>query len=466
MSKDIIYKYFSEIGIKSQKVELALVGDFRLDATYYSNSDSIIHKIPTEPLSAFCEDIFMGPIFKRDEVLNEKYGVRFFASNEIVSLDPSETFITNQQAESLNLLIKKGMILITGYGTIGSLRIVDSIIEGYAVADNVTRIVPLENMGYIACFLSSKYGQQLLNDYSSGSAVKFIQAASIAKIPVPLLSETIVNATNQNYLKAVSCREEAYELLEKGKQLVYQYNNLPLLAESSYETIDTSFDVVTRFVSSSEFTDEFRLDAHYYNPIAKKAFDNIQYFTQNSSLLSELTSDIIIGKRFKRNYVQSDFGTPFLSGKNIVQIRPTDLKYLSDTEISFIDELLVKQNWTLITCSGTLGRTCFVYNNFENYAASQHILRVVPNDKLIDPAYLYCFLSIDYGYYQVVRNKYGSVIDEIDDKSIENILVPVPNIKQQEEIGNLIRRSYELRAEAINLEDQAQSILAKELIGL
>lgn len=460
-----VEEYFSELDIKYQNVGLALLGDFRLDSSYYSNSDSIIHQIRTKPLSEFCKDVFMGPIFKRDEVSNINYGIRFFASNEIISYDPDESFITSVQAIKLNLLVKKGMILITGYGTIGSVRIVDEIIQDFAVADNVTRIIPFKNIGYIACFLSSKYGHQLLNDYASGSAVQFIQAHSIAKIPIPVLPETIAKEINDLFLNAVKCREQAYLKLEQAKRLVLHYNNLPPLSEAEIETIEPEKEVEIRTVNISEFTSDYRLDAHFYNPMAKKTIDNINQFSPNNLQLQELTSEIILGKRFKRNYVESEHGTPFLSGKNIIQIRPSDLKHLSNTEISFIDELQIKKNWTLITCSGTIGRTCFVYNNYEDYAASQHILRIVPNENLVDAGYLYCFLSTDYGYHQIIRNKYGSVIDEIDDKNMETLIIPVPESNYQKEIGDLVRQAYNLRAEAIKLEDEAQEILTKALTG-
>ena len=455
--------YFKDLDTTYNSVSSVLTGDFRLDSGYYTNIDSVVHLANTEPLSNFCSKVFMGPIFKRTEVHDEKNGVRFFASNEIVSLSPDIAYLLTEQAHKLNLIVRKGMILITGYGTIGSLRIVDDIIDGFAVADNVTRIIPKDNLGYVACFLSSKYGHQLLNDYASGSAVRFIQAPSIAKIPVPVLDAKTVKDIDVKYLSAVTCREKAHTLLEKADLLVHQYNNLPTLSETNFETIDPSKETQIRLTNLSEFTDAYRLDAHFYNPIAKQAIKNITQNSSRSTPLSDLSVDIIMGKRFKRNYVESNFGTPFLSGKNIIQIRPADINHLSDTEISFIEDLLVKKNWTMITCSGTLGRTCFVYNNYEDYAASQHILRVVPNESLIDAGYLNCFLASDYGFYQLLKYKYGSVIDEIDDKNIATVKVPIPSDKQQKEIGDLVRNAYDLRAEAIRLEDEAQEILIQAL---
>jgi type I restriction enzyme, S subunit len=172
---------------------------------------------------------------------------------------------------------------------------------------------------------------------------------------------------------------------------------------------------------------------------------------------------VIMGGRFKRNYVESAFGTPFLSGKNIVQARMSELKHLSISETEGLADMLVERGWILVTCSGTIGRTSFVWDNFEGFAASQHILRIVPNEDLIDPGYLYAFISSEYGYEQVVRFRYGSVIDEINDEQLKKVVVPRIDRRKERKIGDLIRRAYARRAEALRLEDKAQRILMDEL---
>ncbi|MCB9211242.1 MAG: restriction endonuclease subunit S [Ignavibacteriales bacterium] len=434
----------------------------RLNPSFYSSNQSFINGLDTRVLNEFCIDIFNPPVFKR-EFVNDIDECKYLASAEISLFKTDITYITIDQADRLKLKVKKNWILVTGFGTIGNIRIVDNIINNFAVANNVTRIVPKPQfLGFIAAFLESSFGNNLLNDYSAGAVVKFIEAPQIAQIPVPILSEAIIAQINDLYLKAVACRENAAHLLTKANNLILNYNNLPPLEDSELETLDPDNETDIRLVNSDEFTEDFRLDAHYYNPTADLVVKNIQKQSVKFNSLLELTNEIIMGKRFKRNYVDSSNGTAFLSGKNIIQIRP-EVKYLSNTEINFIDELLVKKNWTLITCSGTLGRTSYVYNNYENFAASQHILRIVPNEELVDPGYLYCFLSTDYGYHQIVRYKYGAVIDEIDDKNMESILVPIIDKGKQKEIGDLVRQAYDLRAKAIQMEDQAQNILTKAL---
>lgn len=444
---------------------------FRLDSQYYALFDNEIGNLNASSflsLNECCFALYEVPIFKHIYVKN---GIPFYTSSDIFNneLIPSH-FLTPEMQNIEVYKLKKNQILMARSGNVergilGQILIVGEQLNEATASDHVLRFSVNDNVinvGYLAAFLMSKFCKGQLLKNASGAVIPAIRPDSLKDLQIPITSKSIQRKIGKMMLDAVDKRDEAILKLNKARSLTIEYNNLPSLDQAETDIFDSDDKIESETVSTSEFTNDFRLDAHFYNPIAKKAVINIDFFSCNNKILGDITSDIIIGKRFKRNYVESDYGTPFLSGKNIIQTRP-DLKYLSDTEISFIDELLIKKNWTLITCSGTLGRTCFVYNNYEDYAASQHILRVVPNEEIIDPGYLYCFLSTDYGYHQIVRNRYGSVIDEIDEKNLANVKIPIPDKRLQKEIGDLVRQAYDLRSEAILLEDKAQDILTKAL---
>lgn len=456
-----ISSYFSDLDVSLKSSIDASKGDFRLDSGYYTNSESIIHSVETKPLSDFCKRVFMGPIFKRDEVSNEKYGTRFLASNEIVSYEKSNNYITKEQAIRYDLIVRKGMILVTGYGTIGSLRIVDDIIEGFAIADNVTRIIPNENLGYFACFLSSSIGNKLLNDYASGSAVRFIQAPQIAKIPIPVLNDSIVKRINNHFLKAVTCREHSHVLLEKAHKLVLQYNNLPPLSDIKLETIDVDGEVEIRMTGLDEFTQDYRLDAHFYNPLVKCIEEKINNSSLKYDRIGDLCEEIRMSPLFVRNFVDEKFGTKYIAGKHISQIRKS-FKYISNTETEDLEEHKLHKGWILMTCAGTIGKCGYVNDELDG-ATAQDLMRIIPNKKVVNGDYLYAWLSTDYGKALAVRQKYGAVVDRISPEQTGEILIPLPSDKQQKEIGDLVRKAYELRAEAIQLEDEAQELLTQAL---
>jgi len=74
-------------------------------------------------------------------------------------------------------------------------------------------------------------------------------------------------------------------------------------------------------------------------------------------------------------------------------------------------------------------------------------------------------LSSFYGYNLIIQTRFGALQDALDQNVISKILIPIPSENQQKEIGDLVRQAYNLRAEAIRLEDEAQEILTKALTG-
>lgn len=467
MIKEEIFNLFANVQIgylvDSEKV---ISGDTRLDSSHFIDdvSYTVNSNLGFTTLSEFIQDVEEPTLFTRI-YCDKEFGVPYISSSEMSEIEPpvDSRFISKTLTKNIEqYIIKRGQILVSAAGTVGSIVVATEELDGVAGTSDILRINLDQSkyLGFIYTYLTSSFGANELSNLAYGAIIKRVRGFQLAELKTPIINDSVVGKMNQMIVTALENRDEANRLIKQARSLVLQYNNLPPLSDIKPETIDSDGEVEIRMTGLDEFTQDYRLDAHFYNPTAKFVIDKIsqgKYF-----LLRDLSNEIIMGKRFKRNYVESDHGTPFLSGKNIIQIRP-ELKFLSDSEISFIDDLLVKQNWTLITCSGTLGRVCYVYKNYEDYAASQHILRVNPNENLIDTAYLNCFLSSDYGYHQLLRYRYGAVIDEIDDKNIEGVLIPMPTEEQQKEIGDLVRKAYELRAEAIQLEDEAQELLTQAL---
>ena len=444
--------------VDSSKIKL---DESRIDQQFFSTNQLFIEKLDTRPLSEFCEEIFNPAVFKR-EFLEDPNECRYLASAEIASFEPEITYITNSQADFLRLRVKKGWILITGFGTIGSLRIADKIIDGFAVANNVARAIVKEKYrGFIAAFLSSEYGNKLLNDYAAGAVVKYIEAPQIAKIPIPVLDNFIVDKINSQYLKAVTCREQSHELLQKAHNLVLQYNNLPPLSNIKAETLDTDGDVEMRMTSLDEFTQDFRMDAHFYNPIIKYIEEKIKNSTISYTRVGDLCDKIRMSPLFIRNFVDQKFGTKYIAGKHISQIRKS-FKYISNTETEDLEEHKLHKGWILMTCAGTIGKCGYVNDELDG-ATAQDLMRIIPSKEVVNGDYLYAWLSSDYGKALAVRQKYGAVVDRISPEQTGEILISLPTEVQQKEIGDLVRKAYELRDEAIKLEDEAQELLTQEL---
>jgi len=473
---------FADISWHTPKVGRVEENTHRLDASFFSGHVDIARssltssRLQSLPLREIANVFALSDFSLKRMPAQESCGIPFFTFSDVLEFDPSPTmFLSRKHETSLqNYIVEEGWILLSRAGTVGKTFIVGPELAGKTVSNHAIRIVPKDNAtrALVYLVLSGVFGQQIISSIMYGSVVDVVKPSLIEQIEVPIPAPEVLESLSNFVEKSISLRSAAIQLSHEIDLRIQTANCLPTLKVKE-ECLDSdklhaeTFEVQSKSVMFvNKVNSEYRLDAHYYNPTAEFVIHNLKKQGSNLKLLKDVAQHIVMGPRFKRNYVESDRGVPFLSGKNIIQIRPTDLKYLSNLQMADMQELIVKRGWTLITCSGTVGRTCFVWNNYEGYAASQHILRVVPDETIVDPGYLYAFLSSVYGYEQIIRYRHGSVIDEITDKQLEHILVPYPSPKDQKIIGDMVREVYRKRAEAIRLEDQAQTILIKELTNI
>jgi len=449
---------------------------FRLDAGAYSAGSMSMHnfmnanKRPTIELSKIAKIYGFGP-FKRTYIEDSKYGIPLLTSSEIMESDPDSKFMAKADNQNWSQYqIKQRWLLVSCSGTIGNIALVPKKWDGWGVSQDAIRVIPQEGyLGFIYSFLRLPWMKATIVGKKSGSVIDHIYEEDLKRLVLPLPSEACIQKLEDRINQVLNLREESDERLAQANSILQEVNGLPELRKDKVDQYDLEGAIESIVVFSSEVLhnnhsgSEYRLDAHYYNPLAQLAIKNIRQCKSEVKTIGDVTERVFMCNRFKRNYVDEKYGVPFLSGKNIIQIRPTDLKYLSNTETHDLEDYILEKKWTLITCSGTIGRTCFVWNNYENYTATQHIIRAVPNEEVIDPGYLYAFVSSPYGKQQVLRFRHGSVIDEVTDSQIKKVLIPLPSETDQKTIGDLVRTAYEKRAEAIRLEDEAQQILMDAL---
>ena len=122
---------------------------------------------------------------------------------------------------------------------------------------------------------------------------------------------------------------------------------------------------------------DLRMDASYYNPAVLHALSTLKQSGMRLEQLGTITSNIFIPPRFRRVYVEPEFGIPFLQGSHVVHFRPADVKYLSRSAHKKIERWIIQAGWLLVTCSGTIGRVTICPREWDGWAASQHILRII-----------------------------------------------------------------------------------------
>ena len=178
------------------------------------------------------------------------------------------------------------------------------------------------------------------------------------------------------------------------------------------------------------------------------------------STVRDITKDIYCPGIFRRNYTKS--GYAFLGGGDIQKADYDSGKYLKKIRTPNWEILEVKKGWTLVTCGGTIGDTVFTNSLLAKCWVSQHVMRVIPNDK-IKEGMLYAYLATKFGKLLLTTGTYGSVIPTI---SSENIAVlPIPNFPTtfQKEVDDLIQQSATLREQATDKLAEAKRIFENEI---
>ncbi|MCC6613389.1 MAG: hypothetical protein IT320_07920 [Anaerolineae bacterium] len=141
-------------------------------------------------------------------------------------------------------------------------------------------------------------------------------------------------------------------------------------------------------------------------------------------------------------------------------------KILSERFTKSLDELALQDEMILVTCSGTIGNTCYVNATFRNAVGSPDILRIVANESEIPPGYLYIFLNSPLGNALIQQKTYGGVIQHIESHHVLDLLVPRIRSDVETAIHNLAKEASNLRVRANDLEDAARRRFHEEVLGI
>lgn len=224
-------KYSSNVNAFSVKLS-NLAG--RADASYHLPIiDTIIEhlkkyakEVTTIGDDRISKQIILAGVFKRTYV-DEEYGYPFLGGKEITQLSPkTEKYLSkpiHKKRYEKELKVTENTILVTDRGTIGTTAIVPKHWDGYAVSQNVLKLVPANNniAGYIYIFLNSEWGTELVRRKTYGSVVDMIDNNSLSSVEIPLLkNQDIQDRTNDLALQANQKRYEAYMLEQEALKIM------------------------------------------------------------------------------------------------------------------------------------------------------------------------------------------------------------------------------------------------------
>lgn len=212
--------------------------------------------------------------------------------------------------------------------------------------------------------------------------------------------------------------------------------------------------------TKSILPNSFRFDPSFHLSeaiILGKDLDNVPY---EKISIKDTNSKVFLGNIFSRIFVKDkEHGIPYLAASDTVLADINTGRFLSKKQSKELAYLMLKKDWIVITCSGTIGNVTYTNSTFENHIATHDLIRIVPNDEKILKGYLYAFLSSKYGYNQLTQSRFGGVVKHINADHVNGITLPLFPEPFQKEVDDLIQESARLREEATEALEEAKSII-------
>lgn len=202
-----------------------------------------------------------------------------------------------------------------------------------------------------------------------------------------------------------------------------------------------------------------RLDCGPYMSGAMEARELLRQLSARKDHLQDLTdggiSGIINAGRITRLWVEDNqHGYPFLSSTDILQADLSNISHIAKSVARQNSQLLIKDCWTLITRSGTIGRMAYARADMNGMACTEDVLRVIPDETKVKPGYIYAYLCTKFGVPLVVSGTYGSIITHLEPHHIADL--PVPRLgAAEEQAHDLVQSAADLRVEAAELLETA-----------
>lgn len=456
----------SEVIEKGKRLE-ASVYDVESKQAYTSVKNGIYPTVDLIGLDSPVKKAHYGGRLKRNYVeKNSENSVGFIGSSEMLDISPQPIKFMVDDERVSNLHVKRGTVLISRSGTIGNMSYVNKTLEKFLISEHAMRLECNSYPGYVYAYLKTKTGQALIRSNIYGSVIQQIEPEHLASVPIPDAPNMLKSRIDELVSKSYSLRDESNALIDEATKLLIDELQLPAIEDFDVGYFKKDAQVDTFSIKLSDM--EYRLDASYHVPIVNAITEHLAKFSEEVTTIADkrISKDIILPGRFKRVYVEEGQGRIFIGGKQLWELDPCNKKYLSLSQHGerIEKQLELHENMTLITCSGTIGKVALVGKHWENWAANQHIIRIVPADDSI-AGYLNIFLASVYGYHLITRHTYGAVIDEIDDTHVSKIPIPLlKNHDVQIKINALALEAKEKRYEAYKLEQKALEIMDKEII--
>jgi type I restriction enzyme S subunit len=449
--------------------------DSRLDAQRYANGAAeIIDHLrelgyPLDNVGDICGTIW-HPVqnqartnFKRIYT-DPEHGVPFASSRSMFGFPLApDKYLSRRMPKLPELMVPRDWLVVSRSGTVGNVLYINDVLAECAISDHAIRVEPRGiASGYLYAYLASRYGQPLIGKNTFGATVDELEPKHLAAIPVPRLGDVFEQEIDASIKEAYAIRDRANLAVREAESELYKILDIEPFEEDDVDYYRRRAGGPRAFTTPSQEIGQ-RLDASHHIPVAKSAVRKLSDGRYPLGRIGDHVRRVYVPPRFARNYVAQEYGVPLLQGSQLPLIRPYGLQYISKTRTKNIEKWIIRPRWVLVTCSGTVGRVGISTETQDGWAASQHILRIIPNEDIWNPGFLALFLRTAFGQHQLKAGIYGGVVDELTEDGAASVIVPLAPLDEQRELGEAVVAAWEAKESAQTLEADAIASLEARL---
>lgn len=442
----------------------SVLANDRLDAGFFADEfisatelieDLRAHGIKIQPLGAFGVP-WMPPRTALARAAPAEESVPYLRPYDVFDYLPSasDQLSVRRNNSIKSFQLDSGTILQTRSGrNLGPCTIVDEHLANFALSDDMIRIEiqDEDTRFFILAYLQTDVGQSLLRRKKSGSVIDHLAVADVRNIPIPVLDTAVAKNVIRMVQDAVYMRQAGRRGLQKALDELRPEHRVSNFPGSRWE----SWTVHARELSD-------RIDAAFYSPHVTAGRERLRQ--SEGTELGELAV-AHLPVRYKRYYVERGYGRPILSGRQLLQAEPVNLRYVSDRSFRNPQEYEITQGAVIF---GAVGRSegrqawpALVTSDRSGWLASNDVMRLVPRMG-VDPGALWLAVAHPDVQAQIKALSFGSVIDHMNPWDVEAVIVPRINSN----IAAHARIAWDTLGKATSLQREAVALLQDHLTEL
>ena len=433
--------------------KIARNADLRIDAECYTPYHLEVERAISKKNFNLVEDyaasvINFGPYSLCNYIEFLDSGKPFLVTEDINN-NVIETGKLHYISEEVHLLLHKshcfkGQVLLTMAGAyLGQAAVFNEDFEcssNQAIA-KITLKSNSINPYYMSTFLNCRYGQSQIERFRTGTGQPNLNLGLIKTIKVVEASNHFQGAIDKGVNTALELRREGVNIYEEAQTL--------LLSEIGLDSRQPQHRLT--FVKNYSNTKQAgRIDAEYYQPKYEKIGEVLVKLNAKPIRSYEFLS--VTTGQYCPDYVSSDEGRPYLRGTDCTMgsIDIDNLFYIKPE-----DQILGKQAQegdVVVTRVGTIGLSARIPEECDGGTISDNLIRVrILDGSKIDSYYLSCFLGSEIGKSLMLKNARGSVQQRLNQETLKEIMLPIPEMEVQSKIKDKIIESFNLRKQSRHL---------------